>query len=587
MLEENVSDSIQQSDVQPPRLSVLCDALVYPCVKHPEQPGRYFGGVASSSHEVHVDSLLSRNWGEIVYPAPYKLHLNTSKRKIGGRCIFGGYVFLHYGHFLLESLSRIWALAVCELDTIVWCHIQKFEEFTDAQLDILKIWGLDRCNHVFSNDVLEFEELVIPEAGYRIQDRANLHHMELLGGLSASPIVPGKMLWLSRSMQSDKGGWINEELIERMLEAEGWTIYFPEEHSVIDQVKEISSSERVAGSEGSAFHTLILCNSLSTRIDIFSRSHMFNDNYATIGMAKGLRQYLHVSPVKILEKRKAVVRLEFVQPKYLLNCLSQCESRLVANKPISLPDHLNLFRDENLSMSNKTKEEQPVAGLRTTNNISLDECGIANNTDKGSEFKNELGERKAGHNYLRNYELLLGKFRNQSITLMELGVGPDWNKGASLRMWREYFSNAQIIGVDIRDSCRSEADDKIEIKIGDLGDIGFLRTLQNTEASVIIDDASHRWNHQILAICELYPTLRSGGIYIVEDVNTSFVPMDSQYGEVGEPSGYEFLRGIADKVTSYFKYDEDKSVYTEYQRYIAEKTAVISFSHSCCILVKK
>jgi capsular polysaccharide biosynthesis protein len=195
-------------------------------------------------------------------------------------------VFFHYGHFLLASLSRIWALAPGEHDTIVWCYLHKCVECTNAQLNILSFWGLDKCNHVFSNNILELEELVVPQAGYRIRHYANLHHMQQLGVLDSSTVIPRKKLWLSRSRQSGKGGWVNEEHIELMLEAEGWNINFPEDHSVVDQVAEISSNERVAGSEGSAFHTIILCKSLKSRIEIFSRDHTFVENYATIGVAK-------------------------------------------------------------------------------------------------------------------------------------------------------------------------------------------------------------------------------------------------------------------------------------------------------------
>ncbi len=569
------------------RLSVLQNATVYPCINNPEQPDQIIGGVATDTGYIHTDSLLSRNWGEVVNPALPKYYKNTPINKLKKRCVFGGYVFLHFGHFLLESLSRVWALDPGECDTIIWCHPQKGVGFTELQLKILSILDLDKCNHVFSNEILLVEELILPEAGYRIQNYFNQQHMKKLGKLPPSPIITGKKIWLSRAKQLDKGGWVNEKSIEDILEAKGWIIYTPEDHSVADQIADISSSERIAGSEGSAFHSIILCSALESRIDIFSRGYDFNDNYATIGVAKKLRQYLHVSPVNSTSTKLASVRLELTQPEYIIDCLSKDENTLVTNKPIPLPSYLVKSRRENMNEL-RAKSVIPVISIdKISVSNTLDELGIANNTDKASLCKNQKNESKGGHNYLHSYDLLLSKYRNKPIKLMELGVGPDWNKGASLRMWRDYFTTAEILGIDNRESCRSEAEDRISIKIGDLGDISFLRTLQNTGASIIIDDASHQWNHQILALCELYPSLPEGGIYVVEDIATSFAPMDEQYGEVGEPSAYDFLQGIADKVTSRFKYNECNNVYTEYQRYIAKNTVSITFLHGSCILIKK
>jgi hypothetical protein len=56
-----MSEFVQKQISHPPRLTALNNAIVYPCIKNPEEFGRYFGGVAAEKLDFHVDLLLSRN----------------------------------------------------------------------------------------------------------------------------------------------------------------------------------------------------------------------------------------------------------------------------------------------------------------------------------------------------------------------------------------------------------------------------------------------------------------------------------------------------------------------------------------------
>ena len=89
-------------------------------------------------------------------------------------------------------------------------------------------------------------------------------------------------------------------------------------------------------------------------------------------------------------------------------------------------------------------------------------------------------------------------------------------------MWKDFFPNAQIIGVDIDPNCTKYQADRIHIHIANLNDVNEVKQLREYKASVIIDDASHSWRDQILALSFLFPSLPRGGVYIVEDLETSF-----------------------------------------------------------------
>ena len=101
------------------------------------------------------------------------------------------------------------------------------------------------------------------------------------------------------------------------------------------------------------------------------------------------------------------------------------------------------------------------------------------------------------------------------ILLLEIGVA----EGASLRIWETYFQRASIVGIDINEGARKHATQRCKVEIGSQGDPAFLRAIAAKYApDVIIDDGSHRADHILLTFEHLWPTLRPGGVYIVEDV---------------------------------------------------------------------
>ena len=106
----------------------------------------------------------------------------------------------------------------------------------------------------------------------------------------------------------------------------------------------------------------------------------------------------------------------------------------------------------------------------------------------------------------------------------------DYKPGASLKMWRDYFNinNTQIIGCDILENVLF-TDERITTFQVDQNNIESLNSLitkvKTIEeyADIIIDDGSHQEQHMITSFKELWKLLRVGGIYIIEDINSSFV----------------------------------------------------------------
>lgn len=122
------------------------------------------------------------------------------------------------------------------------------------------------------------------------------------------------------------------------------------------------------------------------------------------------------------------------------------------------------------------------------------------------------------HQYFEVYHRHLQRFAGTDCRLLEVGVF----SGGSLEMWRQYLGpTAQITGVDIEDACKAYESEGTRVLIGDQSDRSFWKTYreQQPQPDIIIDDGGHEVEQQIITLEEMLPFLRSGGIYICEDVH--------------------------------------------------------------------
>jgi len=146
--------------------------------------------------------------------------------------------------------------------------------------------------------------------------------------------------------------------------------------------------------------------------------------------------------------------------------------------------------------------------------MTLDQIALKHKTDKASN----------GHNYCHFYEQFLGPLRAKPITLIDAGIGgyeyPD-RGGESLRMWREYFPVATVIGFDLHGKPSLYVPGTV-IYQGSQDDEAFVKEMIEREGQpdVFIDDASHINALTIRTFEIMFPHLKPGGIYIVEDIHT-------------------------------------------------------------------
>lgn len=130
------------------------------------------------------------------------------------------------------------------------------------------------------------------------------------------------------------------------------------------------------------------------------------------------------------------------------------------------------------------------------------------------------------HGYTEVYHRHFAPLRERPLRLLEIGVGGAENPavgGHSLRMWREYFPNATIVGIDIHDKAEL-AGDRIVIERGSQSDPGFMRALCDRHGpfDIVIDDGSHLSDDVVCSLTLLWERLPDGAIYAIEDIQCAF-----------------------------------------------------------------
>jgi hypothetical protein len=155
-------------------------------------------------------------------------------------------------------------------------------------------------------------------------------------------------------------------------------------------------------------------------------------------------------------------------------------------------------------------------------------------TDSLATLFAQHGTDKLGHGYAGLYECLFGERRYRIMRFLEVGIGtvtpganftmaahPNYRPGASLRAWRDWLPNALIYGMDPQADCMIADEPRIVTMLCDstnsLSATTFMGTVPGL-LDVIVDDGSHWPADQLATLTNLWPYLRPGGTYVIEDL---------------------------------------------------------------------
>jgi demethylmacrocin O-methyltransferase len=205
-----------------------------------------------------------------------------------------------------------------------------------------------------------------------------------------------------------------------------------------------------------------------------------------------------------------------------------------------------------------------------------------------SALAEKYGSDKWGsHSYTRHYEYHFAKFRDCDIGFLEIGIGGYDDPaigGASLRMWNDYFPKARVFALDIHEK-RFRISDRVRMVQGSQTDAAILQAIERDAGGldIVVDDGSHINEDVIASFNILFPLLRSGGLYVVEDTQTSYWP--ALGGSSVDPDSDRTIVGFFKGLIHGLNHNEIAGEHRPEMPY-DEHVVAVSFYHNMIVIEK-
>lgn len=199
------------------------------------------------------------------------------------------------------------------------------------------------------------------------------------------------------------------------------------------------------------------------------------------------------------------------------------------------------------------------------------------------------------HGYHRYYHDILSPLRDKSFNMMEIGVA-GYN---SIDMWKAYFPLAKIYGIDIKSEYRDERICVFRADQSSKEQLQNIITQIPARCDFIIDDGSHIPEHQGLTFDLFFrDLLNDGGVYIIEDIETSYWKRGGLYG-YSTAYGWEHSASIIERFKSVVDFINARYIGPDDTTRLLEKIggffslstllaiSSITFGQNCIIIKKK
>ncbi|MFE0021517.1 class I SAM-dependent methyltransferase [Amycolatopsis sp. NPDC059021] len=300
------------------------------------------------------------------------------------------------------------------------------------------------------------------------------------------------------------------------------------------------------------------------RVDLVHRDHTFTE---VLSVQNG-------QPVRIArgdDAGTASARLEFRLPELL---------RLLYGRPRER--HAGTHRTEVTHDGPWSSWPSVAAALSTivhavsSRPADLDRLAVRYGSDKFG----------AWHWFTPHYDRHFRHLKDDVVRVLEIGIG-GYNHpgtgGGSLRMWKRYFTRGHVFGLDVYPKEGLDAP-RLRTIIGDQSDReGLLEIAERYGPfDVVIDDGSHISDHVLTSFDVLFPHVRPGGYYVIEDLWTAYCP---GFGGNADPASsgatsLGLVKGLVDRL-HYEEHSDGKPA-----GYPDENTVGLHVYHNMAVIEK-
>ncbi|MEP5762134.1 MAG: FkbM family methyltransferase [Litoreibacter sp.] len=201
-------------------------------------------------------------------------------KPLPGTWVFGGRFHPHFGHFLSETMARLWALDHIDREIK---GVLFFPTYNDHEKDAAMLFSqlseiMDvSINYKICDEFYRVDELIIPSQGNGL-GRLILSSPEMRDyvrrHLKRDTKADGaEKLYISRSGGFSKVGrtFLGEKILEAWLQDEGYTIFHPQDHSWSDQLRHYNAATHILGPDGSPFHLINFTGRSDLNVGVIQR----------------------------------------------------------------------------------------------------------------------------------------------------------------------------------------------------------------------------------------------------------------------------------------------------------------------------
>jgi hypothetical protein len=200
--------------------------------------------------------------------------------RLEGQWLYGGMLYVHFGHFLCESTSRLWGLDHVEgpLAGAVFLSKRRMtwpERFIKPLRPLLATVGAPKGSRSIQAP-FRVERLVVAPQGFgvgQLMAGCPEYRASMPRRLGAGVVPAGaEKIYISRSrLFAKRGRFLAEAVLERHFEAAGFRIFHPQEHSPEEQIAQYKAARAIVSSDNSALHFAAFFMTPDARLAIIRR----------------------------------------------------------------------------------------------------------------------------------------------------------------------------------------------------------------------------------------------------------------------------------------------------------------------------
>jgi len=249
------------------------------------------GGIIAVNQSTHAYGVFDENKKFVKSSLQYKGKTHQFIPKypqemdvIDNDAMFLGYVIGHFGHFLLEQLSRAWGALEHRTPGM------KFVFVNNRNIDIphwlykfMEMLGISKNDVVILNSSCKFRRVFVPEQAFKLSNTVWFAPEFRLAFRTMADNVKSKYnydkVYVSRSMLPKDMKTYGEEKIQNIFADNGFKIIYPETMDLMEQIAIIKNARVLAGCAGTALHLALFMKNADSVIQIKRNSILKDSAY--------------------------------------------------------------------------------------------------------------------------------------------------------------------------------------------------------------------------------------------------------------------------------------------------------------------